>query len=50
MFLGPKGAEFEVGDTYGVIEIRPLGKPLELHIKPMLKYPSKLHLGELLNP
>ena len=47
--IGPEGAEFEVGDTYGVIEIRPPGEALELHIQAMFKYPSELHIGELLN-
>lgn len=43
---GPQ--EFKVGDITGVIEVRPPGIPLELKIDPIFKYPSKLHLGELL--
>ena len=43
---GPK--EVKVGDITGVLEIRPPGQPLELVIQPIFKYPSDLHLGELL--
>jgi len=46
---GPK--EVTIGDTTGVFETKPTspGLPLELKIDPIFKYPSNLHLGELLN-
>lgn len=44
---GPK--EVKAGDTVGVMETRPPGCPLELHIEPLFKYPSDSHLGELLS-
>jgi hypothetical protein len=44
---GPK--EVKVGDKTAVFEKSPPGYPLELFIQPIFKYPSDLHLGELLS-
>lgn len=41
---GPK--EVKIGDVTGVLEMRPLGHPLELVIEAIFRYPSELHLGE----
>jgi hypothetical protein len=45
--LGSKLDE-RYGEILGVLEIRKLWCPLELHIDPIFEYPSDLHLGQLL--
>jgi len=45
--IGLGSAEDPELGMVGVIEVRPLGQPLELVIEPIFEYPSELHLGEL---
>ena len=45
--IGLGSAEHPKLGVVGVIEKGSLGKPLELVIEPIFKYPSELHLGEL---